>query len=119
MAGITPLKSSTVANLKMNILNKEASAKLTGNVVVNNNRIKIMESLSIRAIPAEFKLSHNYPNPFNPTTTMSYQLPEANKVVVTIYDILGHRVRTLVNKNMEAGYYSVIWNGLNENGKAL
>jgi methionine-rich copper-binding protein CopC len=119
MAGLEPIKSATIANLKLNVLDKEASAELTGNVVVNENRSKNLESVSIKAIPEEFKLSNNYPNPFNPTTTINYQLPKSSKVVITVYDLLGHRVKTLVNKNMEAGYYSVIWNGKNESGKTL
>lgn len=92
---------------------------MNGEVVINENRSKDIESLAIKAVPAEFKLSNNYPNPFNPTTTINYQLPEANQVVITIYNILGKRVRTLVSKKMEAGYYKAKWNGKNESGRTL
>jgi hypothetical protein len=61
-------------------------------------------------IPDEISLEQNYPNPFNPSTTISYQLPEKNHVSLNVYDILGNLVTTLVNQDMDAGYYTVNWN---------
>ena len=58
-----------------------------------------------------FKLEQNYPNPFNPSTAIGYQLSAANDVQVIVFNILGQRVRTLVNRRQEAGSYSVIFNG--------
>ncbi|MBD3233047.1 MAG: T9SS type A sorting domain-containing protein [candidate division Zixibacteria bacterium] len=60
-------------------------------------------------IPTEFALDNAYPNPFNATATISYQLPEASRVNLDIYNVLGQRVTTLVNGNVEAGYHSVSW----------
>jgi hypothetical protein len=57
-----------------------------------------------------FKLGQNYPNPFNPSTTINYQLPAKNHVSLKVYDILGNLVTTLVDQEMEAGYYNVNWN---------
>lgn len=57
--------------------------------------------------PNEFNLFHNYPNPFNPTTTITYQLPKEGLVTLKIYDILGNEVRTLVNEQKEMGRYTV------------
>ncbi len=60
--------------------------------------------------PTEYGLDQNYPNPFNPSTTINYQLPEKNYVSLKVYDILGNLVTTLVDQEMEAGYYTVNWN---------
>jgi hypothetical protein len=60
-------------------------------------------------IPAEFGLYQNYPNPFNPITTIRYDLPEQTSVYITIYDLLGRQIITLVNETQEAGYKSIIW----------
>jgi hypothetical protein len=57
--------------------------------------------------PVEFLLHQNYPNPFNPQTTIQYQIPEDGIVVMKLYDVLGREVRTLVNEEVKAGYYSV------------
>jgi len=58
-------------------------------------------------IPKSYNLSQNYPNPFNPSTVINYQLPQAGKVTIKIYDIIGNEVSTLVDGNKAAGSYSV------------
>ena len=56
---------------------------------------------------AEFALEQNYPNPFNPATTIKFSIPEASKVTLKIYDVLGREVRTLINDNREAGNHTI------------
>lgn len=71
----------------------------------------------LAAIPQAFKLSQNYPNPFNPVTTIRFDLPEASKVILGIYDLLGHEVVRLVDDALEPGYHAVIWNGKTTDGR--
>ncbi len=70
-------------------------------------------------IPKEFALHRNYPNPFNPVTTIRYDLPEQAMVTIVIYDMLGRQINTLVNKVETAGYKSVVWNGMNQFGQPV
>ncbi len=60
-------------------------------------------------LPTRYSLHQNYPNPFNPTTTIGFALPKAGRVRLEIYNILGQKVATLINKSMRAGYYNVQW----------
>ncbi len=65
-----------------------------------------------QGIPADFELMQNYPNPFNPTTTIRYRLSQKGHVNLTVYDIQGRKVKTLVNGQQTAGTYSVRFNGV-------
>jgi hypothetical protein len=62
-------------------------------------------------VPLTYGLEQNYPNPFNPTTHIRYQLPDAQKVSLSIYDILGKKVVTLIDKQQAAGAHTVTWDG--------
>ncbi len=66
-----------------------------------------------------FKLFHNYPNPFNPETNISYQLAQQDKVTITIFNSLGQKVKTLLDENQSQGYYSITWDGKNETGRTM
>lgn len=69
--------------------------------------------------PNQFKVFNAYPNPFNPVTTLRYQLPEANMVTVTIYDMAGKEVKTLIHQQQTAGVHGVQWNGANNLGNMV
>lgn len=80
------------------------------------SRISIVTSVKEivnNAIPSQFELYQNYPNPFNPSTTIKYSLPEGGNVRLTIYNMLGQEVATLINGFKSAGTYSVTWNASN------
>jgi parallel beta-helix repeat protein len=62
------------------------------------------------SLPYNFILSQNHPNPFNPTTTIEYGLPNASQVNLDIYDLLGRKITTLIDKYQAAGFYQVVWN---------
>ncbi|MDR3667817.1 MAG: T9SS type A sorting domain-containing protein [Ignavibacteriaceae bacterium] len=66
---------------------------------------KIIEA--VITLPASFELSQNFPNPFNPTTKINYNLPNDSKVTLEVYNIIGERIAQLVNEQQSAGYYSV------------
>jgi len=65
-------------------------------------------------VPDDFILYQNYPNPYSEQTTIEYGVPEQSHVIIEVYNLLGERVKTLVDKVQEAQYYSVIWGGKNE-----
>ncbi len=73
--------------------------------------INIIESQT--NMPQTFALKMNYPNPFNPVTTIQYELPQRSDVQITIYDLLGRKVTTLVSETQDTGYKSVRWNATN------
>ena len=75
--------------------------------------------MKIKAIPDEYALHHNYPNPFNPTTTILYDVPKEGLVSLTIYDLMGREITKLMNTRMDAGYYSMQWNGRNSFGSMV
>ena len=68
-------------------------------------------------MPEQFALGQNFPNPFNPETTIAYDLPEKTRVQVEVFDVLGQKVRTLVDGEQAAGRYQVRWEGRDENGR--
>jgi len=73
----------------------------------------------VTVMPEKFTIHQNYPNPFNPVTTLRYDLPENGNVNITIYDMLGRQVKTLINQNQDAGYRSVVWNATNNYGEPV
>jgi flagellar hook assembly protein FlgD len=67
-------------------------------------------------VPKEFALSQNYPNPFNPTTHFSVDIPRSSAVDVTVYDVLGRKITTLMSGEQEAGYHIMEWDSKDSHG---
>jgi len=65
------------------------------------------------------ELRQNYPNPFNPSTTIDYYLPRHSHVTLSIFDVNGQRVRSLVDRPVRLGHHSVVWNGVDDNGNRV
>ena len=76
-------------------------------------------SLSLQTLPTAFSLASNFPNPFNPTTTIEYALPQATDVALTVYNVVGQPVRTLVAEHQSAGRYAVEWDATDYSGHRL
>lgn len=70
-------------------------------------------------IPAEFKLHQNFPNPFNPETAIEYELAKSGLIRLEIYNLLGQKIRILVDQNQSAGLHRIFWNGKNEAGAPM
>ena len=92
------------------------TVKITGNNrVLLVNRYEYLSTLS-EGIPIEFALHENYPNPFNPTTTLRFDLPELSDMTLIVYNMLGQKVKTFNMQSTPAGYHSVKWNATNDYG---
>ncbi|NOR75226.1 MAG: T9SS type A sorting domain-containing protein [Draconibacterium sp.] len=73
----------------------------------------------VSEIPKAYKLLPNYPNPFNPTTTIQYNVPQESKVTLQVFNVMGVLVNTLVDDVQSAGQNSVMWNGRNNSGQKV
>ena len=71
--------------------------------------ISSVEQIVNSVLPTEFRLEQNYPNPFNPSTTIQFALPKLSTVTLTLFDILGRKVTTLVDEEMQPGEYKVVF----------
>ena len=84
-------------------------------LAVSDNNSDETESI----IPDNFELTQNYPNPFNPSTTINFSVPSLSDVNISVYDINGKLVNTLLNNTVSAGSYDVVWNGDDLNGNKV
>jgi len=92
---------------------KTSEGSLSEGVLSAFAKGQVMEPLFI---PTDYALSQNFPNPFNPTTTIQYDLPQAGWVVLKVYDVLGRNIRTLVEGTNAVGRHIVRWDGKNDAG---
>ena len=92
---------------KLESLDRDGQAQLHGPIQIT------------MALPQRFELSQNYPNPFNPSTHIRFELPKAALISLAVFNSLGQEVRRLVNGQKPAGYHTVIWNGKDQNGRAV
>ncbi len=85
---------------------------LTGDIPEwSNNQLYMIGYLEESiALPAVYSLSTAYPNPFNPVTTLSFAIPIDSEVSLSVYNLQGREVVSLIDRNMDAGYHSVVWN---------
>jgi hypothetical protein len=101
----------------------EVAANNIGSVSVVEVRVPktnaVQHGVESAVNPTEFSLSQNFPNPFNPTTNIIYNLPVDASINIRVFDLLGREVSVLANMTQKAGQYSVIWNGRNNAGLSM
>ena len=107
-------KGRDLSSIKINqaILVDRDAIPFTVEVSNELNREEVKSS----SVPGDFSLSQNFPNPFNPQTSIRYALPQDANVKLVIYNVLGQRVKTLADGHETAGYNTVWWDGKDENG---
>ena len=108
MFGVQPLESKSL-ELVLTKDQRSLKASVNANVTLNESELYKLNELIVNTLPDEFSLKQNYPNPFNPSTNIEYSLPEQANVTLTIYNMLGQKVATLVNETLAAGAYNHTW----------
>jgi len=121
--GVTIGGSGELATLEFRPLAEEFD------IEVDSARLRDVENGELQAklgsyasnteTPMFYRLVQNAPNPFNPKTTVAYNVPRESDVSIRVYDVAGRCVRTLVDREVEAGRHSVVWDGLNDSGDAV
>ena len=110
--------------VSVNMMEKAGTQVETGAKAPNLRRLRILvgsqefvdAQSEIPLRPVEFGLSQNYPNPFNPRTTIEYALPKNGRVRLTLYNLLGQRIRVLLDQDEKKGFHKVVWDGDNDRG---
>ncbi|HAP34744.1 MAG TPA: hypothetical protein DCQ28_01935 [Bacteroidetes bacterium] len=104
-------KNALLFTMKKFILNETDHTNEIGGITLNVR--------DLAQLPTVYKLEQNFPNPFNPTTTISYQLPDASSVKIVIYNMLGQEIITLINEQQSTGYFSMLWNGMDNSNRKV
>ncbi|MDP1678269.1 MAG: right-handed parallel beta-helix repeat-containing protein [Bacteroidota bacterium] len=97
--------------VKKFVLNEMDVTSDVGSIILNVD--------DITEVPTTFALSQNYPNPFNPITSIKYQIPISGNVRMSIYNLLGQEIKTLVNEQQSAGFYTIRWNGTDNTNRSV
>jgi hypothetical protein len=107
MAGVNTLPDGTITTIDLKLKNKGVKFAVSGSAKLNANLNSQINSFTVQAVPTQFELDQNFPNPFNPSTNINYSVPKTSLVTIKVYDILGKEVAALVNEEKSAGNYSV------------
>ena len=115
---ITDSELNPISNALVEIIDQDdttnyysATTDASGYFSISNIFTDLAEQQNI--VPSDFIVLRNYPNPFNPSTIIYYELPKSENIEIKIYDILGREVRTLYNNFHKAGTYTLNWDGRN------
>ena len=113
-------KSSVLLIGKVNRLLIGGQEFLLDNVcALTQFQVGVDEQAGCLAVPENFELYQNFPNPFNPEIEISFQVPKSGNIVINIYNVLGEKICTLVNSQYDPGYHSLVWDGKDKFGAAV
>ncbi|MFH0735935.1 MAG: T9SS type A sorting domain-containing protein, partial [bacterium] len=106
------------------VIKQSENGSLIGAIYLDDMQKDILtdvdENLDLQTIPNTYALGQNFPNPFNPTTQIRFNLPEASVVSLAVYNVLGQKINTLINnKEFNSGSFNVTWNGQNDFGMTV
>ena len=116
---------ASVMNISFDTMNgiSDANIAISNLILAGANGVSVdckkESSYDINFMPEETSLEKNYPNPFNPSTTIPFNITQAGNVTLNVYDMSGSLVKTLASDYKESGSYKVIWNGLNNDGQQV
>ena len=102
-----------IFNNNNTIINNYYISKLRNNIDIN------LLAINEQNLPLGFQIFPAYPNPFNPSTTISYQLPNISDVKISVFDLLGNEVAVLSNERKTSGKYNIQWHGIDRFGKSV
>ncbi len=127
LTGATTYWNLEAPDLMGNVVVDQLATRSVDGLVVAGTHGKGVYSISIPTgsavddaeIPLPARLGQNVPNPFNPMTTIYFSLPAAGRATLTIFDVAGNRIKTLVRQDLEAGDHEVVWNGSDDGGRQV
>jgi hypothetical protein len=118
--GSTTVQSAGLIKDANNVANADSSDSAVDVTPPTGVPVEVAGGESAEDVPEVYDLSKNFPNPFNPTTTINYAVPvDGKNVEIIIYNMSGQKVRTLVNETKSAGYYQIIWDGTDNVGETV
>ena len=97
----------------------KATLKTVEMAKADGQDVKVIKKENSQSLPEEFNLYQNYPNPFNPETRIDFDLPQSGQTRLVVYNILGEKVRNLIDENLPAGRHSIMWDGHDNRGQAV
>ncbi len=122
--GILDLEGNNVINSgQQRLFELDGEFEISSAIIsdLNHNAITpvITTAGKLDALPEQFRLDQNYPNPFNPTTTIVFSIPQDSKVTLDVFNIMGQRVKGLVDEELSAGEHSIEWDSRNSSGRLV
>jgi len=119
-AGSTPIElPDLLLEIVMNTSGGKSGGALQASLAIDGGESFELQDTDLASVPVRFSLGNNYPNPFNPITKISFDVPTTSRVALRIYDVRGNEIRTLVSGVMPFGSHTVTWNGADGRGRAV